>query len=204
MQPYSKHVDEKGLFLLIHNFNYGPRGSLEGSQKDADAIRDVVAKLDFNVILKENLTAEQIIRLMEDIKKNKLNNRFCLWVYVLAHGNKGQQILGVDYKYVSVREHIMDPFLHNCSQLTNKPKLFFVDVSSNMHVKVDHRKLIQKQVVILLVQLTQPSGRFEVTLITHLLIRMLVTGYLNILAEMVTLPRLGCLHQNLLKSCKEK
>nr|XP_026691196.1 uncharacterized protein LOC100176754 isoform X2 [Ciona intestinalis] len=61
MQPYSKHVDEKGLFLLIHNFKYGDRGSLKGSQKDADAIRDVVAKLDFDVILKENLTEEQII-----------------------------------------------------------------------------------------------------------------------------------------------
>jgi hypothetical protein len=59
---------------------------------------------------------------------DELKNYDCLVVFVLTHGGESEIIYAKDRKYY-VKE-LVEPFTgKNCTQLANKPKLFFIQVS---------------------------------------------------------------------------
>jgi hypothetical protein len=60
-------------------------------------------------------------------KMNELKNYDCLVVFVLTHGCESEVLYAKDRTYY-VKE-LVEPFTgENCTQLANKPKLFFVQV----------------------------------------------------------------------------
>ena len=61
-------------------------------------------------------------------KMDELKDYDCLVVFVLTHGGEGEIICAKDRPYY-VKE-LVEPFTgENCTQLANKPKLFFIQVS---------------------------------------------------------------------------
>ena len=97
-----------------------------GSRADADRLSDVFSQLFFDVMRFTNQTANQMKNLLRNISKNEnLVTHDALAVIILSHGLK-DGIYGSDGDIVAV-ESILEMFNNeNCTNLTNKPKMFFL------------------------------------------------------------------------------
>uniref|UniRef100_A0A4W6CB12 Caspase-8 n=1 Tax=Lates calcarifer TaxID=8187 RepID=A0A4W6CB12_LATCA len=117
----------RGLCVVINNESF--RGlelsNRGGTQEDAKALRKVFYSLGFDVVIHDNLTADDMRHKLKELSRRNYSNEDALVVCVLSHGEQGC-VFGTDEKKVSLRE-LTEPFTSKIAPtLTGKPKLFFI------------------------------------------------------------------------------
>ncbi|XP_078120749.1 caspase-8 [Sander vitreus] len=132
--PLSDHTEyyalihsPRGLCVVINNeyFLGTELKNRGGTQEDAKALRTVFTRLGFNVVVHDNLTANEMLLLLKELGSRNFLDDDALVVCVLSHGEKGC-VYGTDEKPVSLRE-LSQPFTSGrAPTLAGKPKLFFI------------------------------------------------------------------------------
>lgn len=121
------------LILNNHNFAKAREGVLEhkhmkdrnGTDVDAEALRNVFSKLHFRVEEYRDLTAEEIRKTVNNFRNEDHEDKDCFVCCILSHGKKGI-IYGVDGQEVPIRELTTSFTVQNCNSLAGKPKVFFI------------------------------------------------------------------------------
>ena len=128
---YRMDHPKRGYLIIVDNHTFpDPKNNLNGSEIDVKNYIDTfVFKLGFELVLRQNQTKNEMIKLMEHFAKRvDHSDRDCLMVVFLSHGDKkdNQQIIcGVDEGVLLTK--LTDPFI-TCRSLDDKPKIFVCDV----------------------------------------------------------------------------
>ncbi|XP_074656756.1 uncharacterized protein LOC141909970 [Tubulanus polymorphus] len=145
-QYYMNHV-QRGLALIISNKEFDTSKNRIGTEFDVESLSEVFSDLGFEVVVHENLTAEEMKSKMRDGKYKKEFDYFnfqrvhfkgyivpiCgydsnakLELTDLNTVQKGDKVIGTDGNTVHVEE-LVKPFKGDaCEALAGKPKLFFI------------------------------------------------------------------------------
>ncbi|ELT98035.1 hypothetical protein CAPTEDRAFT_89522 [Capitella teleta] len=118
---------KRGRVLIINNeYFVDPNFSnREGSQYDTLNICELFENLHFETILKENVTAKGMKKLLVDEARMQFNSEAFV-LFIMSHGAQGR-VYGNDGKYLDIEEDIVPVFDgKNCPELINKPKIFFI------------------------------------------------------------------------------
>lgn len=100
----------------------GRRG---GSDKDEEALRHLFSRLGFTVVVHSNLTADDMIKEVNELSRRNFIRDDILVMCVLSHGEKGV-VFGTDEMEVPIRK-LTFPFTSGqAPTLIGKPKLFFI------------------------------------------------------------------------------
>ncbi|XP_045907788.1 caspase-8-like [Micropterus dolomieu] len=124
---YAMNHNPHGLCVVINNEEFQGKQlrDRKGTQEDEKALHKVFTHLGFEVVVHNNLTAEDIRLVLKDLSGRDFFADDALVVCVLSHGEKGC-VFGTDEKQVSIRE-LTQPFTSvRARTLAGKPKLFFI------------------------------------------------------------------------------
>uniref|UniRef100_A0A8C4X1H8 Uncharacterized protein n=1 Tax=Eptatretus burgeri TaxID=7764 RepID=A0A8C4X1H8_EPTBU len=131
---YKMTANPRGHCLIINNENFQV-GLLNrpGSSVDTKDLEDFFSNnLLFSVIVKNDLTAKEIMNELKELAAKDHSKADCCIVFIMSHGKEVTHkrfpgaVLGVDDQMVRV-ENLLVPFIgDNCPSLTEKPKLFFI------------------------------------------------------------------------------
>ncbi|XP_053382664.1 caspase-3-like isoform X2 [Mercenaria mercenaria] len=122
------------MCLIIGNTKCKSYEELMGCAKDNAYLSALFKQLNFEVTVKNNLTAKEMTAFLNE-KKENLKDVECFVCAITSHGNH-TGILGTDEEVTSFLD-IMKMFdRDNCRELSNKPKLFFFDVCRGRHEDV--------------------------------------------------------------------
>jgi hypothetical protein len=144
IKRYKMDHQKRGYLIIIDNHTFpNPKNNLYGSERDVENYKETfVFKLGFELVLRQNQTKNEMIKLMEHFA-NKVDHsdRDCLMVVFLSHGYTDeynqQYICGVDDGVLLTK--LTDPFI-TCHTLENKPKIFFCDVCRGSKLEPDYAK----------------------------------------------------------------
>ena len=126
---YKYEVNKKGdhgVALIINNVTFEGEGTADrtSSNKDAERLEEVLKGLRYQVIIRENLRAVDMIEVLHEVAADivlpKHDGFICC---ILSHGNP-EGILGVDGKTVTVTELAKIINAKECPALHGKPKIF--------------------------------------------------------------------------------
>ena len=144
IRRYKMDHPKRGYLIIIDNNTFpNPNDNLNGSDKDVENFKETfVQKLGFELVLRQNQTKNEMIKLMEHFANNvNHSDRDCIMVVFLSHGDKNefnqQMILGVD-KGVLLND-LTEPF-KKCRSLDDKPKIFVCDVCRGNKREPAHAK----------------------------------------------------------------
>ena len=124
---YSMKSDLRGRCVIFNHRHFEPRSKLserEGTEKDAESLKDCFNRLKFDVEQIEDATAIEVKAKLKGLCLEVSNEDECLVICVLTHGQQGylwarDQPYAVDELY----QHFTED---KCAPLAGKPKLFFV------------------------------------------------------------------------------
>ena len=129
---YSMSHPMRGIALIINNEEFDPRTNMNsrtGSTRDVEQLKKVLAdKLQFNVIIRNNMTVKQLKKIFEDMSLTDHTQNDCFLCVILSHGDDGGIIYGTDGS-VNLNDLISYILPNKCASLAGKPKLFFVQAS---------------------------------------------------------------------------
>ena len=133
-QHLSNETPKSKIALVIGNTNYDDdKLDLKNPTNDANLISESLKKLDFNVILKENLNHEKFLDVLEDFKEKQDEYDFSI-IYYAGHaiqdGNGNSYILPVDF---TDKKQLKDARLFNISKLLR----YFEDSDNNCLMILD-------------------------------------------------------------------
>lgn len=141
---YNFNYPKRGLAIIINNENFSKAKDFTdrpGSSRDAETLYDTFTRLSFNVLKYTDLTAKQMLALLQLATKNYDHfNADCFVCTVLTHGD--QTWVEEEYKRTRVKERrdllfgvdgeavptklVVESFNDtNCPGLEGKPRLFF-------------------------------------------------------------------------------
>lgn len=125
-EVYSMQRECRGLVFLINNEHFQNLPQRKGTQFDEENLKKLFTSLHFKVIVKKDLTAEEIRNETESITKHdKIRDSDCFIFIILSHGNE-KGICGTDGVPVSMTT-LTEMFRpNNCPELNEKPKIFLV------------------------------------------------------------------------------
>ncbi|XP_030644206.1 caspase-7 [Chanos chanos] len=114
-----------GKCLIINNeeFNGQPEYRRKGTERDGERLLRTFKKLRFDVEVKKNLKKDEMIRVLQDVSKEKHKEMGCFVCVFLTHGAPGA-LYGSDLQTVPVRTLTSMLTADRCPTLQNKPKLF--------------------------------------------------------------------------------
>ncbi|KAM9346833.1 caspase-8 [Symphorus nematophorus] len=126
---YPMTSPKRGFCLIINNYDFtkSKNGLLkrEGTMIDEDCLQKVFKWLSFEVETLRDCTGERMLSVMQELGRRSHSQMDCLVCCILSHGLEGS-VYGVDGLTVTISK-LMEPFNgSNCSSLTEKPKLFFI------------------------------------------------------------------------------
>ncbi|XP_028449823.1 caspase-8 isoform X2 [Perca flavescens] len=124
---YSLSHNPRGLCVVINNENFfgAELKNRGGTLEDAKALRTVFTHLGFEVKVHDDLTAEKMLLVLEELGSRNFLDDDALVVCVLSHGEKGC-VYGTDEKPVLL-QYLSKPFTSGrAPTLAGKPKLFFI------------------------------------------------------------------------------
>ncbi|KAI4874365.1 hypothetical protein NFI96_017459 [Prochilodus magdalenae] len=135
LQCYKMDASPSGISLIINNVQFDPDSNLKerkGSDIDCDKLEKRFKFLNFEVIVKKNLTCKQIRHELSLLAKKDHSMFDCCVVIILSHGTEATHnrfpgaVHGVDGSSVPIQ--IITNYLNgqNCPSLQGKPKLFFI------------------------------------------------------------------------------
>ncbi|NXP28885.1 CASP8 protein, partial [Scytalopus superciliaris] len=133
LEAYKMTSRPCGVCLILNNHNFAKAREgvhkylrdRNGTDVDADALRNVFSKLHFRVEEYRDLTAEEIRKTMNIFRCEDHEDQDCFVCCILSHGKKGI-IYGVDGQEVPIRELTTSFTAQNCRSLAGKPKVFFI------------------------------------------------------------------------------
>ena len=122
-----------GVALIINNIEWQPgkngrplMKTRDGARGDANALKKSLKDIGYQVIYRENLTAERMKQTLMKVRTQNVHPGDDSFVcFISSHGGECG-VYGVDKKCVTVDE--LSKFLEpdKCPQLMHKPKIFFV------------------------------------------------------------------------------
>ncbi|XP_020383398.1 caspase-9 isoform X1 [Rhincodon typus] len=133
---YKMDAEPCGLCLIINNVDFFPSSGLtcrSGSDIDCENVENLFKKLQFEVIVKRNLTKHVMVKELQSLAVKDHTAFDCCVVVILSHGSQAQHrqfpgaIFGVDGGQSVPVQHIVSYFDgSHCPTLREKPKLFFI------------------------------------------------------------------------------
>jgi hypothetical protein len=132
--PYYKmNARPRGWCVIINNKEFErdartntPLTTREGSDIDCHKLEELFEELRFNVIVYENLKAQQIVRVMQQYSVKEDHTAMdCFVCCILTHGKAGH-VYGVDGQLIAMNDITNNFKGIMCPTLAGKPKLFFL------------------------------------------------------------------------------
>lgn len=117
----------RGICLIVNNVHFQTGSSLPGGDADEKLLRDLFQELNFDVVVKRDLTGDEIRNTAEQFAAKDHSNYDAFVFYILSHGGENDVIYGVDWRTISVSELVRLFTAANCPTLQDKPKLFFIE-----------------------------------------------------------------------------
>ncbi|NXA05986.1 CASP8 protein, partial [Sapayoa aenigma] len=141
-EAYKMTSRPRGVCLILNNHNFAKarEGVLEckhlkdrnGTDMDAAALRNVFRNLHFRIEEHRDLTAEEICKTVDDVRREDHGDKDCFVCCVLSHGKKGI-IYGVDGQEVPIWKLTIPFTVQNCNSLAGKPKVFFIQACQGVN-----------------------------------------------------------------------
>uniref|UniRef100_A0A8C9SFF0 Caspase-3 n=1 Tax=Scleropages formosus TaxID=113540 RepID=A0A8C9SFF0_SCLFO len=122
---YSTNHTHVGKCVVMNNQCFSGLLERHGTEEDEKVLRDTFEGLGFTLQVERNLTARDMLRVLESVSREDHSERSCFVCVVLSHGDEGH-ILGTDGKAVPVGKLSATLTARRCPSLWGKPKLFFV------------------------------------------------------------------------------
>lgn len=118
-------MENRGRVLIIDNVHfYDEEYNREGSEKDRKDLEEFFNGLDFEVIVQQDLTAEQMETVLdEQINDDKGLTEDCFILFILSHG-RVSEIIGVDMN--TMHYSVIYEKFNNCDMWNEKPKLIYI------------------------------------------------------------------------------
>ncbi|XP_025019107.1 caspase-9 [Python bivittatus] len=132
---YLLNSDPCGYCLIINNVNFNPDTELKcrvGSNIDCQRLEKRFRALHFEVLTKEDLTAQEIAQELQGLSRRDHGALDCCVVVVLSHGCESYHIqfpgaiFGTDGQRIAVQKVVSYFNGFHCPSLRGKPKLFFI------------------------------------------------------------------------------
>ena len=102
-------------------------------------------QLKYDIVVKKNLTADQVFKVCNDFSKKDHTSFNALVVCVLSHGREGL-VYGVNGREIYIRK-ITDMFIGAlCPTLSGKPKLFFIQACQGTKEQTMLSKISNKKI----------------------------------------------------------
>ncbi|XP_052532284.1 caspase-10-like isoform X2 [Tympanuchus pallidicinctus] len=136
VSTYKMDGPQRGICLVINNVKFdGILQERKGSYKDAWELEKVFKWLGLDVRTYKNQTSDQIKELMQAWQRSEDHkDRDCFVCCILSHGESGA-VYGRDGKLVSIRTIMTYFTAKQCPQLTEKPKLFFIQACQGKEIQ---------------------------------------------------------------------
>uniref|UniRef100_A0A336K6K2 CSON015591 protein n=1 Tax=Culicoides sonorensis TaxID=179676 RepID=A0A336K6K2_CULSO len=129
---YDMTHKKRGIALVINHFQFKSMSSRNGTYKDLERVQNSLKKLDFEVIVKNELKYSEVKKTIEEVSQMDHSNNDCFVCVIMTHGDK-DTLWAYDKKYPV--EHLYEPFYGDqCQSLIGKPKLFFIQACRGQKV----------------------------------------------------------------------
>ncbi|XP_032087517.1 caspase-9 [Thamnophis elegans] len=132
---YSLNSEPCGYCLIINNVHFGKGTGLklrQGSDVDRQRLEKRFRALHFEVLTKEDLTAQGIAQELQSLAGRNHSGLDCCLVVILSHGCESYHIqipgaiFGTDGQRIPVQKVVSYFNGSHCPSLRGKPKLFFI------------------------------------------------------------------------------
>ncbi|XP_060881381.1 caspase-1-like isoform X3 [Metopolophium dirhodum] len=124
---YNMDHEYRGIAVIINNdiFDSHNLAERQGSWKDVEELEKMFYRLDFNVMVWNNLYHEELTHHLNELANADHSQNDCLAIVVLTHGVSQSFVYARDNPYPV--EFLWNSFTADkCLTLAGKPKLFFV------------------------------------------------------------------------------
>ena len=133
MGRYDTNSSPHGICLIFSNANFHTWGPLAGIEVCKQKPVDLFQELDFNVVVKENLSKDEIQATAVEFA-GKDHSQFNAFVFIiLSHGGKHDVVYGVDKMAIPVKDLMRSFEPVKCHDRQDKLKLFFIDACKGLH-----------------------------------------------------------------------
>jgi len=135
LSRYEINQRSRGYCVIINNFNFQNKNMADrtGSREDEKSLKNLFEDLNFNVIIKRDLSKHEIKSVAE--KYGRIDHSsFGAFVFVLmSHGGDRDCILGLDGKETTVKNLMVEFQAGKCPSLMGKPKVFIIQTCRGLH-----------------------------------------------------------------------
>ncbi|XP_062561712.1 caspase Dronc [Armigeres subalbatus] len=133
LDAYEMRRRNRGVAFIVNVITYKneTHPTRNGAEADRDNLVSLFRQLGFTVFYYEDLTREELINLITELKHSSHLSTECFAFYMLAHGNhtKGRDKIYLYDNSVLFVEDILTRFNNaNCPKLIRRPKLFFFSI----------------------------------------------------------------------------
>ena len=128
-----QHKKGRGYCLIINQKTF-PEGPRNGTNVDANLLKQTFENLNFEVRIEADLTAEDMLLKLQELcyyLNRNPKKYYLMCICFLSHGNKDVEqrhelIYGVDRGGIHIRDQIVFDIFNseNCPSMSEKPKLF--------------------------------------------------------------------------------
>lgn len=127
LKSYKMRSNPRGKCIILNNVSFHNKANDRcGAELDEDVLEDVFKELDFDVLVRRDLTRNEMQKFTEEVAGQD-HSVFDAFVYVImSHGGNRDIIYGVDGKTIRIEDLMSEFIARNCPSLQNKPKLFFI------------------------------------------------------------------------------
>uniref|UniRef100_A0AC35TZB5 CASPASE_P20 domain-containing protein n=1 Tax=Rhabditophanes sp. KR3021 TaxID=114890 RepID=A0AC35TZB5_9BILA len=123
---YPNFTSPRGLALIINNHRFKSMSDRTGTDVDKENLRILFRKLDYKTVEYTDLTGQEMLSTIKGFGRLEEHKTYhSTIVCVLTHGDNNA-LVGVDDNKVDVNEFIATLNNGNCPNLSQKPKLFFI------------------------------------------------------------------------------
>lgn len=133
LEAYEMRRHNRGVVFIVNIINYknDTHPKRNGAETDKVNLISLFQQLGFTVFYYEDLTREELLDLIKELKHSSYLSTECFAFYILAHGNhtKGRDKIYLHDNSVLFVEDILSLFNNaNCPRLIRRPKLFFFSI----------------------------------------------------------------------------
>ncbi|XP_059175774.1 caspase-3-like isoform X2 [Physella acuta] len=152
---YKMNYPKRGVAVIINNRSFNSRtnmGERAGTDVDAESMHRLLNILGFEIIQRNNLTAEEMRLILQTVAAQDHTDNSCFVCIILTHGDEGY-VFGTDREVLF--DDLVAPFKGNkCKSLASKPKIFLVqackepefqeEADTGMEVESEGETIVQK------------------------------------------------------------
>lgn len=113
-----------GTCLIINNKKFLSFEQREGSEKDVEMFKTCFERLNYDVILEQDLTREKLLDLLKKKSKDKALDKQDIFVAIIMSHGISEHVITSDNQYVSYDEILQIFSNETCPYLLDKPKVF--------------------------------------------------------------------------------